>query len=95
MGSSKNHGTPRSTNIDIPELMDLDDNVYIPEIDTKVSQSSMKNLSRRPGRRHLYEEVGYTDKHIEDTLRQPLRNRPIEFVKAKQVYDPSADLFKS
>lgn len=94
MGSSKNHGTPRSTNIDIPELMDLDDNVYIPEIDTKVSQSSMKNLSRRPGRRHLYEEVGYTDKHIEDTLRQPLRNRPIEFVKAKQVYDPSADLFK-
>lgn len=28
MGSSKNHGTPRSTNIDIPELMDLDDNVY-------------------------------------------------------------------
>ncbi|CUM51127.1 Protein SQS1 [Debaryomyces fabryi] len=93
-GSSKNHGTSRSTNIDIPELMDLDENVYIPEIDAKVSRNSMKNLSRRPGRHHLYEEVGYTDKHIEDTLRQPLRNRPIEFVKAKQVYDPSAELFK-
>jgi len=91
---SNNHGSSRSTNIDIPELMDLDENVYIPEIDARVSRNSMKNLSRRPGRHHLYEEVGYTDKHIEDTLRQPLRNRPIEFVKAKQVYDPSAELFK-
>lgn len=93
-GPSKNYGTTTFKNIDVPELMDLEGNVYIPEIGETVTRSSMRNLSRRPGRHHLYEEVGYTDNHIEDTLRQPLRNRPIEFVKAKQVYDPSAELFK-
>jgi hypothetical protein len=39
------------------------------------------------------DEIDYTDSHHEETMRMPLRNRPLVFVKAKEVYDPSAELY--
>lgn len=78
---------------DMPELMDLSDNVYIPEMGTLVPQGSMRNLSRRPNR-HMVDEARYTDKNVERTMKEPLRNRPILFVKAQKVYDPSKDLIE-
>lgn len=65
-----------------PELYDLE------RAGPDVGAPSMKSLSRR-GRPSLMEEVGYTSRHAEGTLRQPLRNKPIEFVKAG-VYRPAA-----
>lgn len=45
---------------------------------------NMKSLSKRPGR--LMDEVEYTQKHLGETFNKSLRNNPIEFVKAKEVY---------
>lgn len=93
-GRSNNHRGNSMPNYNVPELMDLEDNVYIPEIGSSVPKGSMRSLSRRPARQQMFAEAQYTDKHIEQTVNQPLRKRGIEFVKAKEVYDPSADLFK-
>lgn len=76
---------------DMPELMDLGDNVYIPEMGTEVPSGTMKSLSKRPNRL-MVDEARYTDRNMENTMKQPLRRRPIEFVKAQEVYDPSKDL---
>ena len=70
---------------DMPELLDLEEFSHKPAI------SSMRYNSRRPGR--LVDEIDYTDSHHDETMRKPLRNRPLVFVKAKEVYDPSAELF--
>ncbi|KAM9938814.1 hypothetical protein OXX80_001699 [Metschnikowia pulcherrima] len=78
-----------SANHDVPELMDLGGNEYIAE-----SGTSMKNLSKRPNRRMLA-EAQYTDKHMAETMAQPMRLRPIEFVKAKDVYDPGRELVEA
>lgn len=79
---------------DIPELMDLESNVYIPEVGERKTPTKLKDLAKRPGRHTLYEEVGFTDHNIENTIRQPLRKRPIEFIKAKEVYDPGNFIFR-
>lgn len=76
----------------VPEFMDLEGDIYIPDIRALVPKNSMRNGASRPAR--LAREGVYTERNIERTMSQPLRNRPIEFVKAKEVYDPSADLFK-
>lgn len=73
-------------NQDVPELMDLGGDGYLP-----VVGSSMSSLSKRPNRRMMH-EAQYTDKHMEETMNQPLRYRRIEFVKAKDVYDPGKEL---
>ncbi|KAK6199180.1 uncharacterized protein RJT21DRAFT_44729 [Scheffersomyces amazonensis] len=83
-GTSNNHSTGYH-GIDVPELMDTEANVYIPS-------TTMQKLSKRPGR--LIDEVKYTANHQGETLGRALRNKPIEFVKAKEVYDPSRDLLK-
>lgn len=77
----------------MPELMDLDQGVYVSEKGTEMAQSTKESLSKRPNR-HMMDEARYTDRHIERTMKQPLRKRPIEFVKAKEVYDPSKDLIE-
>ncbi|ODV87606.1 hypothetical protein CANARDRAFT_186122, partial [[Candida] arabinofermentans NRRL YB-2248] len=38
--------------------------------------------------------IDYTGKHRGEMLKRPLRKMPIEFIKAKEIYDPSADLYK-
>lgn len=90
-GQSNNHRHGGGGGGAYAELMDLEDNVFIPEIGRKVPKNSMRSLSRRPNRQMLA-EARYTDEHVEETIKQPLRKRPIEFVKAKEVYDPSAAL---
>lgn len=77
----------------MPELMDLGDDGYVPEIGSEMPQASMKSLSRRPNR-HLMDEARYTDRNLENTMKQPLRRRPIEFVKAQEVYDPSKEMIE-
>lgn len=78
---------------DMPDLMDLESNVYIPEVRDRKAPTRLRDLAKRPGRHTLYEEVSYTDHNIENTIRQPLRKRPIEFIKAKEVYDPGNFMF--
>ncbi|GEQ66820.1 hypothetical protein JCM33374_g483 [Metschnikowia sp. JCM 33374] len=73
---------------DVPELMDLGADGYVPEMG-----NSMHSLSKRPHRR-MMDEARYTDKHAE-TMSQPLRYRRIEFVKAQGVYDPGKELIES
>ena len=42
----------------------------------------------------MFEEIEYTESHQEDLMLRQLRNRPVEFVKAKEVYDPNVILYK-
>ena len=81
------------TGNDMPELMDLNSGVYVPDKGKELPQGSMKSLSRRPNR-HMMDEARFTDRHMEQTMKQPLRKRPIEFVKATTLYDPSKDLIE-
>ncbi|KAF6067067.1 hypothetical protein FOB64_004500 [Candida albicans] len=63
------------------DLMD-DDNIFIPK--------TMSEVASNMGRRKyggMFEEIEYTESHQEDLMRRQLRNRPVEFVKAKEVYD--------
>ncbi|KAK6462419.1 hypothetical protein DFJ63DRAFT_156465 [Scheffersomyces coipomensis] len=83
-GTSNNHKKGYSGG-NVLELMDEESNIFIPK-------TTMKALSKRPGR--LIDEVKYTENHQDETFGKALRNKPIEFVKAKEVYDPSADLLK-
>lgn len=66
-----------------PELMDLSTNVYLPEVAT------MRQASRRPGR--MIDELRYTNDRMGSYLGL-LRKRPVAFVRAKEVYDPSGEL---
>lgn len=92
-GHSNNHRQPPPPPKDgFPELIDLSGNVYIPEYGTSVPKSNMKNLARR--NRSMMSEALYTDSHMDETLNLPMRKRPIEFVKAKETYDPSKELTK-
>lgn len=84
---SNGNGNTALPNVDVPELMDLQENSFVP------STSSMRYNSKRPGRR-MVDEIEYTDAHHDETMNKPLRMRPLEFVKAKEVYDPAAELFK-
>lgn len=73
--------------------MDLGEDVYTPDYGNEAPRLSMKSLLKRPNR-HMMDEARYTDRNLENTMRQPLRRRPIEFVKAQEVYDPSKDLME-
>ena len=42
----------------------------------------------------MFEEIEYTESHQEDLMLRQLRNRLVEFVKAKEVYDPNVILYK-
>ncbi|CDK28113.1 unnamed protein product [Kuraishia capsulata CBS 1993] len=67
-----------------PELMDFDDNIFIPG-GGRVDPRSFE-------RKHmgLGSELVYTQDHEELSMRGPIRKRPpITFVLAKEVYDPS------
>lgn len=78
---------------DVPELMDLSQDVYVAETGIEMPKESMKNFPKRPIRR-MMDEARYTDRNVELTMKLPLRKRPIEFVKAKELYDPSKDLIE-
>ena len=70
------------------DLMD-DDNIFIPK--------TMSEVASNMGRRKyggMFEEIEYTESHQEDLMLRQLRNRPVEFVKAKEVYDPNVILYK-
>lgn len=68
--------------------MDLSAGEYLAsvEYDTLPPQS-MKALSRRPNRA-MMEEARYTEGHLGRTMKEPLRNKPLVFVKSAEVYDP-------
>lgn len=74
---------------DMPELMDLGQDIYTGDIRTE--KPLMKSLSKRPNK-FMMNEARYTDMHMEKTMMLKLRNRPVEFVKAELKYDPSKDL---
>ncbi|CAK7902586.1 protein Sqs1p [[Candida] anglica] len=79
---------------DHAELYDLQYG-ELPDVGNSRSKPmSMKSMSKRPGstRHTMMEEVGYTSRHVESTIRQPLRNKPVLFVKAKEIYDPNKSL---
>lgn len=73
-----------------PELMDLDFGAID---DVNMGTGSMKSLSKRPGRNSMMKEAFLTSKHADRSVGE-LRKRPIEFIKAKEVYDPRAILEK-
>ncbi|RLV87133.1 Protein SQS1 [Meyerozyma sp. JA9] len=74
-----------------PELMDLDFGAID---DVNMGTGSMRSLSKRPGRNTMMQEAFLTSKHTDRSVGEPLRKRPIEFIKAKEVYDPRAILEK-
>ncbi|ODV79436.1 uncharacterized protein CANTADRAFT_90526 [Suhomyces tanzawaensis NRRL Y-17324] len=65
---------------EFPELMDLNESMHVP------AATSMKSMSKRPGR--LMQEAMYTERHHGETMSKSFRDRPIEFVKATEIYDP-------
>lgn len=87
-GSSNTHKRPT----DAPELMDLSQGTYIPEYGFEVPLNSMRNLGRRPGK--MMSEALYTGSHVDQTMKLPMRKRPVEFVKAKDAFDPNKELKK-
>ncbi|RCK62565.1 Protein SQS1 [Candida viswanathii] len=82
--------SPRSSSTQYGELMD-DDNIYIPTNMTELASSMGR---RKYARGHLLEEIAYTESHHDDLMLRKLRDRPVEFVKAKEVYDPNIILYK-
>lgn len=61
--------------------------------DVNMGTGTMKSASRT-GRNRMLQEAMYTTSHSHNFSGEPLRKRPVEFVKAKEVYDPSAMLKK-
>lgn len=55
-------------------------------------QSNMRR--KRDNDKSMYSEVRYTNSHREDIFNKSYRKLSIEFVKAKEVYDPSKSLFE-
>ncbi|KAI0464266.1 hypothetical protein LJB42_001872 [Komagataella kurtzmanii] len=55
---------------------------------------TLANAAKRGKKPRMIDEVGFTNRNIADTMKKQLRNNPIEFVKSKDVFDPSADLIK-
>lgn len=49
---------------------------------------------KRYNDKSMYSEVGYTNSHREDVLQKSYRKLTVEFVKAKEVYDPSKSLLE-
>ncbi|GAV29478.1 hypothetical protein PMKS-002979 [Pichia membranifaciens] len=49
---------------------------------------------KRYNDKSMYSEVGYTNSHREDVLRKSYRKLTVEFVRAKEVYDPSKSLLE-
>ncbi|CAK9436278.1 uncharacterized protein LODBEIA_P08360 [Lodderomyces beijingensis] len=68
------------------------DAIFIP------GPESMASVGQNMGRRkygHLAQEASYTESHHQETLSsRTFRNRPMMFVKAKDVYDPNVILHK-
>lgn len=56
-------------------------------------QSSMLALLKRPNK-HMMNEARYTELHVELTMKKALRERPVEFIKAKEAYDPSKEMIE-
>ncbi|GMF58464.1 unnamed protein product [[Candida] boidinii] len=86
-------GGPQITNRRFVELDDLESDMYLPDIHI---DKSMKSAAKSAGRRKygFMDELDFTNDHRQDTLRKKLRDRPIQFVKAAEIYDPSRDLLK-
>lgn len=79
---------PRPANgYEDPEFMDLGAGEYLPSLDSGLEPMSMKALSRRPNR-SMMEEARYTERHFGHGVREPLRNKPLIFVKSAEIYDP-------
>ncbi|ANZ77193.1 BA75_04076T0 [Komagataella pastoris] len=57
-------------------------------------KKTLVNAAKRGKKPRMIDEVGFTNRNIADTMKKQLRNNPIEFVKSKDVFDPSADLIK-
>lgn len=82
-GASNNHRAPQ-------DFHQLEDFSGLPDV--SLGKMSLAKMSKRPGR--LMNEVKFTSDNHDKTMMGPLRKRPIEFVKAKEVYDPNEELRK-
>lgn len=82
-GTSNNHRQN-------PDFHQLEDFSGLPDVN--LGKMSLAKMSKRPGR--LINEVKFTNDNHDKTMMGPLRKRPIEFVKAKEVYDPNEELRK-
>ncbi|CAI5756143.1 unnamed protein product [Candida verbasci] len=78
------------------ELMDLNDNIYLPPLNENSLASVARNIGRRKyGHGSLIEEIVYTNsQNHDDLMSRKLRNRPVQFVLAKEIYDPNVILHK-
>lgn len=75
------------------ELDDLENSDFV---SINAPQDSMKASAARSSRNRrmrLQDEVFQTENNIENTMKLPLRKRPVEFIKA-ELYDPTQDLIK-
>lgn len=87
-GGVDTRGPPRVPNDDIL-MLDLDGSpsVYLPPA------TSMKAAAKRTRRQRMQDEAFNTEDNYDATMKLPLRQRFIDFVKAS-VYDPTKDVIK-
>ncbi|KAI5951152.1 SQS1 [Candida jiufengensis] len=95
-GRSPNNNTRSYNNSSSSQYQELfgDDSIYIPG---KRGDGSMASMAQNIGRRkysHFDEEINYTEDNRVNLMSKKFRDRPIEFIKAKEVYDPNIVLHK-
>lgn len=80
------------TQRDFPELFDMNNPDFV---SVSHPERSMRAAAARGSRRKfkLQDEVFNTEDNMENTMKLPLRKRPVEFVKAS-VLDPSKDIIR-
>ncbi|KAI5963682.1 SQS1 [Candida pseudojiufengensis] len=85
-----------STSSQYQELFN-DDSIYIPGQNDEAVGGQMAQMARNIGRRkygHFDEEINYTENNRSNLMSKKLRDQPIIFMKAKEIYDPNIMLHK-
>lgn len=72
---------------DSPELMDLGLTSYLPDTGFE-NQNPMSKFANQP-KGHMWDEAQNTRRRRGDFMKEPLRRKPIAFVKSLEVFDPS------
>jgi len=78
---------------DYPELMDMNNPDFVSVSHPERSMRAAAARRSRGSRLRLQDEVFNTEDNMENTMKLPLRKRPVEFVKAS-TYDPTKDIIR-
>lgn len=91
-GGANGNNTGPGSQGEFPELFDMNNPDFI---SVSHPERSMRAAAARGSRRkfRLQDEVFNTEDNMENTMKLPLRKRPVEFVKAS-VLDPSKDIIR-